>query len=314
MNVDATLPPQALLAIGAVLLYVGGRAAVSSLVRNSPSPGRRAVGHSLPIAMFAALAAVMHHTEIAIAILFATSVACLALIGGCIVVGPRGPTAVEMEPWPLKARKVAMLLVPVALLTFLIGLSSRFTFLSAIVMLLQGAVILYVRNDPADAESPNNSSIKPGIFILALALCAIGGWILVHGTAGAMAKMQLPSPGPLLPAVIAPLIAASMLPDGTALAARGQTWAAMATHIGVAEINLCLLLPVLALTYHFNHASEMYFPMTVWRVDSVTLVLLAAAIFPSAIGRWQTGRADGAVLLFIFVAYVLASIVVSVLV
>jgi Ca2+/Na+ antiporter len=68
------------------------------------------------------------------------------------------------------------------------------------------------------------------------------------------------------------------------------------------------------LAWQFRHGESLYFPMATWRVDAVVLMILAAAVLPAAAGRWRPGRGDGAMLLVIYIGYVLASIVISVMV
>jgi Ca2+/Na+ antiporter len=306
------LHPQITLTVGAVLLYAGSRVAVAATAQNTPSPARRAVAHWLPIAAAALAAVIFHQVEIALEIIFAASIAALALVGGCIaVMGSHGD---EPPQWPISARRLAMMLLPATILTFMAGFGGSFSILSAIVLLLQGAVILYVKFDRTEDLEPSPTGFRIAPFIGAIAICIVGACAAIIGSTRILADLDFPSPSPLVTTVLAPLLVAPMLLGGSILAQRGQAWASAAAGAGVAELNLCLLLPLLALAWQFRRGESLYFPMASWRVDAVVLIILAAALLPAAAGRWRPGRGDGAMLLVIYVGYVLASIVISVMV
>jgi Ca2+/Na+ antiporter len=46
-----------------------------------------------------------------------------------------------------------------------------------------------------------------------------------------------------------------------------------------------------------------YYPMAVWRVDTVVLILLALLLLPVGMGRWTLGRREGAGLIIGYAAY-----------
>src|ERR1700689_4705304 len=80
-----------LLLIGAALLYVASRAAVDALSGGRPSPGWRGGGHWVPIAAAALVAMALRRADLAISIVFATSVGCLSLVVGSIaIISPDG--------------------------------------------------------------------------------------------------------------------------------------------------------------------------------------------------------------------------------
>jgi Ca2+/Na+ antiporter len=49
----------------------------------------------------------------------------------------------------------------------------------------------------------------------------------------------------------------------------------------------------------------LHFPAIVWRVDCVMLMLLGLALLPMSLGRWLPGKTEGAVLIFLYAAYLL---------
>src|ERR1700679_3991312 len=110
---------KAMMLVGAVLLYVASRAGVESLAGKEASPGKRAVGHWIPIAAAALVAMAIHRGDLALSIIFATSVGCLSLLVGSIaIVSPYSDApGVYRRVWPFA--------LPVGLLTLLIGFSGE---------------------------------------------------------------------------------------------------------------------------------------------------------------------------------------------
>src|ERR1700678_2432601 len=85
-----------MLLAGALMLYVASRAGVDTLAGNGANPGRRALGHWIPIAATALAALAFHRGDLALAIIFATSVGCLSLFLGSIYL--ISPGAESPEP------------------------------------------------------------------------------------------------------------------------------------------------------------------------------------------------------------------------
>ena len=99
----------------------------------------------------------------------------------------------------------------------------------------------------------------------------------------------------------------------------------MTAGIGVVLLNLCLLLPILALA---PYVSAFYravrfdrrlfvdwttyapnvtvFPLASWRVDSVVLIIVSVLFLPVAVGKWNLGREEGIVLIIGYCVYLLA--------
>ena len=85
-------------------------------------------------------------------------------------------------------------------------------------------------------------------------------------------------------------------------------------------LNLCLLLPVLAIAWRVRRmlapwATEpewLPFPMAAWRLDAVLILIVGAVLLPVALGRWKLGRTEGVVLVVVYAAYLGASSVLGV--
>src|ERR1700722_6950280 len=83
---------------GAAMLYAAGRSGVEALVGRGPSPGKRAIAAALPIGAASGVAVWVHEAGLALAIIFASSVAALSLVGGFIAL--MGSSAEEPAVWP----------------------------------------------------------------------------------------------------------------------------------------------------------------------------------------------------------------------
>jgi len=51
--------------------------------------------------------------------------------------------------------------------------------------------------------------------------------------------------------------------------------------------------------------SPLNFPLIVWRVDSVMLILLGLMLVPISLGRWLPGKLEGVTLILLYAAYMI---------
>jgi len=290
---------------GAAMLYVGGRAAAEALARGEAAPGARAVGHWLPIAAVAGAAVLFGQSDMALTLLFSSSIAAIALVGGCVAI--IGTTANEPEFFPEPLRKAAAFLLPAAVLAYLSGFAGEIGWLSCALLACQGAIALCVWFGRFDAKR----AVSVRRLMVAAPLCVVGAWAAIHGATRLNPDIDYPPSLIAAATILAPLLAAPMLLSGSMLAQRGQAWAAHGTHIGVAQLNLCAGLPLAALLWRIRRHEAMAYPMHIWRVDAIVMVLLAAALLPATAGRWRPGRMEGFFLVGLYIAYVLAVVVVA---
>jgi hypothetical protein len=54
----------------------------------------------------------------------------------------------------------------------------------------------------------------------------------------------------------------------------------------------------------------MAFPMSVWRVDTILLVVLGVMLLPWGLGAWTPGRIEGGVLVLAYLAYAVVETVI----
>jgi Ca2+/Na+ antiporter len=290
---------------GAAMLYIGGRSAAEGLSGGTTSPGWRAVGHWLPIAAVAGVAVWLGQPEMALATLFASSIAALALVGGCVAI--IGMTPDEPAVWPETTRRTTALLIPAAVLAYLAGFSGQFGGLTCSLLLGEGIILLIVWSIYRE-----KSSLDLTRLIIALPLCGIGAWAAMRGAIGMNADVDYPPSMVAAATILAPLLCAPMLLSGSAMAQRGQAWAIHATLAGVAQLNICAGLPLVAIFWRLRWHAPLIYPLHNWRVDAVVLLLLSASLAPVAAGRWRPHRIEGAFHLLLYVVYVLAVIAVSV--
>src|SRR5438105_4451165 len=136
------------MAAAAMLLYFASRAAVDSLTRiEHPSGERMALGHWMPIALTAILSASTGHSEIAVAIVFATSVAILSLVFGLLIflAAPAVDSPSGTRAWPFVA--------PMALLTLIGGFRGALGLLPAAMLLAIAVMVALIWFAPAPHEA-----------------------------------------------------------------------------------------------------------------------------------------------------------------
>jgi len=323
-----------LLVIGAAIAwYIATRAMVDAMTpaEDDPAPVRRAFAHWLPVAVTAVWAIVRGQPQLAIGLVFATSVASLSLVSGMVLVMSSDS---ERAPVPTRWRRIWPFVLPAAMLTWLAGFSGQLTWLHALVLVIEGAVVLMVWTDPPreasngplavtspalslPTERSERSERRPVLlilqFVLAFSLIALGAWAATRAAVHVSHEVRMLTPGLIAATMLSPALVLPMLGTGTDLARRGLSGAAMTTHVAFALLNLCLLLPLIVILFHittawpsltfgsvaeitkaFRDATQTFpFPIAVWRVDSVIIAVLGFLLLPAALGRWALGRAEG---------------------
>jgi Ca2+/Na+ antiporter len=322
-----------MLLAGALMLYVASRAAAHTLAGSGANPGRRALGYWIPIAATAMVAVAFHRADLALSIIFATSVGCLSLLLGsmCIIRPNADSPAPPRRLWPLA--------MPAALLTLLIGFTGHFSWQHAGLLLFEGLALLFVWQElsgsdeiPAALGDERLPEIDKHSFplrwrvdlTLVVILSFIGAVGAIIGVQRLNRNSQMISDMATFIAILGPLLVLPMLIAGAALAQKNRAWEATTSAVGVVLLNLCLLLPIVILLWYVVGAiqlnssdwrllrlgslagiSPMPFSWVTWRVDNVVLVVLAFVLFPAAMDRWRLGRAEGIMLIALYGVYVL---------
>jgi Ca2+/Na+ antiporter len=139
--------------------------------------------------------------------------------------------------------------------------------------------------------------------------------------------------------VCGPLLALPVLGNVARIAERGRPDSAVATLVAIALLNLCAVLPTVVMVHYVPAAvaqlrphisvatrtppttspttaaavppsdvfeqtsAAMPYPMVVWRVDTLALVVIGFGIIPWAMGRWAMGRAESVALIISYALY-----------
>jgi len=325
---DTTL----LLLFAAILgLYIAGRIAIFALAPPDGSkPGWRAIAQCIPIFAAAIAAVVMRQPEVAVSIIFGTSVACLSLaLGATTILSPLNPSPANRRMWAFA--------LPAALVCLIAGFNGSLTWWHAVLLLMLGAAILAVWLDPqmegstsdtpvaAMPSQPFNQAI---VFVIVSILLAGGASVvMMHKAPAAAANARWLSPALMATFILSPLIALPTFVTITTVGQQGHSGRALTALVGTVLLNLCLLLPLVIFLQHlmpasngaeqpthgfwirlFTQGQPLPFPVYVWRIDSVLLVILGFLLVPVAMGRWLIGNATSLVLIFGYIVYLAADV------
>jgi hypothetical protein len=183
---------------------------------------------------------------------------------------------------------------------------------------------------------------RPILLLLAIVLAGVGAWAASRGAVDLGKGERAVTLGTVAATMIGPLLILPMLGTGATLANRGKGGVAVTSHVGVVLLNLCLWLPVVIGGTYWQDAHALtapvaatqaasqpttnpaaasqpsdedtktllpqptlVFPIVVWRVDTIVLLVLGLILLPAAIGRWTLGRRDGTIMLVVYVAYLM---------
>ncbi|HWE97616.1 MAG TPA: hypothetical protein VG269_26915 [Tepidisphaeraceae bacterium] len=314
-----------LLMAAAALLYAAGRAAVYALARpDGADPGRRAIAQCLPITAAVLAAIVMNRPEIAVAVIFGTSVACLSLVLGLATyVAPLDNLPPSRRMWPF--------ILPAALLPLMAGFSGHLSWWHALMLLGLGGAVLGVWLQTPDAPAMPGEDRPParlaGLVLLGAVLLAIPGAVLaVNGVISSSRQTQTLSSGTLAATILSPLLVLPTLGTSSLVAQRGRAGEALSALVGTVLINLCAVLPVAVILWYavsmhgadhsatasagasafhnpFAGLAGLPYAMATWRIETVMLVVLGFALTPVAMGRWTVGRLESALLVLGYIVY-----------
>jgi hypothetical protein len=321
-----------ILAGGAAMLCAASAAAAVAVAgRIGLSPGRRALLHWAPISLAVVTARALGRADVALGLIFGTSVAVMSsAVGSLCTVAPVGPAPARWKRlWPFAMAAV--------LIVFVSGFNGLLTWKHGLALGIEGLVILSLWRDPAyqhdwagvvSSESPAVAaarlpeSLAWGAAGASMALALTGAWMAVAGATD-MGSLRLP-PGALAASLLSLALASPLVQSGRQLALGGLSWIPMTSLIGVVLLNLCVLLPIIALTPYasallqtLRHSQgwvidwqsiapqATIFPLAAWRIDTVVLIILAALQLPVAVGKWNLGREEGYLLIAGYCAYLL---------
>ena len=334
-----------LFAAAGLVLYIASRAAVDAVTSpTDPSPGKMALAHWMPIALTGLIATLAGHAEVGLGVAFATSVASIGLVLGvllCVTPETGQTQSIRASAWPF--------VVPAAILALLAGFSGTLSWFHAMMLLGLGVCVVAVWRAPANLDDHSSNDHSPvaeadvadppplarqryaGVqLVLAIALGLVGGWLGYKATLTADDQTRVATSGLISLAVLSPLLVLPMLGTGAIAAHHGKLHAALATVVGVILLNLCLLVPLVIAAHYVNQLTVSWpggertweaivesvkplrYPLAVWRVDTVLLIVLGLLLIPVSLGRWRLQRVEGLGLTFVYAAYLIVSTILAV--
>jgi hypothetical protein len=203
-------------------------------------------------------------------------------------------------------------------------------------LVVEGIALLSLWQDSAGAQEwveptglrPQDLA-PPGLVWGAMIACVVfalaGAYAATLGASGVQQGRVHLSGGTISATLLSLVLAGPMAQGDRRLAAAGASWVAATAQFGVVLLNLCVLFPIIALvpygtafvrlvrgTHHSGidwsayapHLTE--FPLAVWRIDAVVLVILSLIVLPVATGKWNLAREEGVVLIVGYCIYLTA--------
>jgi Ca2+/Na+ antiporter len=246
-----------LLGIAVVGWYAASRAASESLGAGKNAPGRRAFAFWLPVALTSLAAVIIGRAEIAIGVIFSTSVAAMTLVLGIVTISARHTLATM-------PRRAWSFVLPAALLTLLIGLSGGIRWIHIAILVLEGLALYSLWNDTPMAQvasvdpthPPSHAAFAPthrsskswqiALLIFAIVAAGVSAWAGVTAAVDLSNNMNLPSAGLVAALFLGPGLVLAMIGSGSAAAHEGHFDQAVASQVGFVLLNLCALLPLTA--------------------------------------------------------------------
>src|SRR5207248_9143013 len=132
-------------------------------------------------------------------------------------------------------------------------------------------------------------------------------------------QFALPAPSRSAALLPGPEVVIPMIGMSSMLSQRGQYTVPVSAQVATVLFNLCVILPIVIVVWHVVSAlpaknlhelsgrilnvqteSPLNFPLIVWRVDSVMLILLSLVLVPMSLGRWLPGRPEGVMLILLY--------------
>jgi Ca2+/Na+ antiporter len=299
------------LVLGAMLLYSAGQLLI--VARGGvAAPGWIAFFYFSSIAVVSIFEAVRGHSGLALAIILGTSVGCLSLIQGSIILVAPGSEASG------SLRRVWPFVLPATLLVFMAGLTGGLTRAHAGAFLVEGIALLVAWNGMSDPTQDRAIGVMEGKsvngWLLGIAgIVAMGGSLLALAGARQISRpYPMPAADLVVPAILGPiLIIPAWVAEISQAHVHKQPGVATTTAVGMVLLNLCLLLPVIVLISVWKGEEPMIYSILSWRVDTVVLLVFGFILLPPALGRWRLGVAEGITLVGLYVVYVLMGIIVS---
>jgi len=315
-----------------VLLFLGGIGLLASVMfaaralhfEEDSTPTRRILSHWLPIVAAVLFATILGYGEMAIAMIFGTSVALLSVVTGFVVMA--GP----LEEIPNQPRRLWPFLPVLATLVFVLGLRGTLGVFEVTALVIQGLLLLLLWGSSRQSSSPS-SPVNPTrpLQILALfsamALAAVAAWAATRG-AQSLSQLDIRYPGSVIAATLLSIaLALPMVSTGVLTASEGRTAIPIGAQVGMVMLNFTVLLPATILLRIFLRAltkpttssttnitiEAFLYPRLSWRIDAIALLILSLLLVPVAEGKFRLDRRLGGWLIFAYCVYLMTTLLVG---
>lgn len=314
------------------LLFVGGLGLLISVMfaaraidfEQDSTPLRRIFVHWLPIVAAVLFATFLGYGEMAVAMIFGTSVALLSVVTGFVVIA--GP----LTDVPNQPRRLWPFLPVLATLVFVLGLRGTLGYFEVIALLIQGLLLLLLwgsvkYSSPQPQMSSPTRPLQWVGLLCAMALAGIAAWAATRGAA-ALGEIDIRYPSSVIAATLLSVaLALPMVSSGVQTASEGRTAIAIGAQVGMVMLNFTVLLPGVVLLRSFlkamarptsgpasNAVVEAFlYPRLSWRIDAVALLILSLILVPIAEGKFRLDRRLGGWLIFAYCVYLLTTLLVG---
>jgi len=315
-----------------LLLFLGGIGLLASVMfaarvmgfEQDATPRRRILAHWLPIVAAVLLATILGYGEMAVAMIFGTSVALLSVVSGFVVMA--GP----LEEIPHQPRRLWPFLPVLATLVFVLGLRGTLGVFEVTALIIQGLLLLLLWGGSKDSSSArsNVSVISPLQFFgigVAMALAGVAAWAATRGAA-ALSQVDVRYPGAVIAATLLSIaLALPMVSSGVLAASEGRTAIPIAAQVGIVMLNFTVLLPATILlrmavtsigrtatSPASNPAVQAFlYPRLSWRIDAVAILIPSLLLVPIAEGKFRLDRRLGGWLIFAYCVYLMTTLIVG---
>ncbi|MDQ3439898.1 MAG: hypothetical protein M3478_06060 [Planctomycetota bacterium] len=199
-------------------------------------------------------------------------------------------------------------------------------------------------NGPPESK-PRMTMGQRAQLALATALALVGAVLAVYGAVRMSDETGIMSTGLIASAALGPLLVLPMIGSASVLASQGQAQTAVGASVVIVLLNLCCLLPLVIAGWHARQhyfpplpkpaqavaapattqsvaddptadveplseddiAPVLGFPIAVWRIDTVLLILLGLMLLPVSLNLWEMRRLEGMLLIVIYAGYLVGT-------
>jgi Ca2+/Na+ antiporter len=271
----------AILLGGMIALFACSRVLAARVARGDLAVGLRAVSYFIPIAAASFAAMLLGRPEIAVGIVFGTSVGAMTTVIGFVALGA------PVEAGPPRWRRIWPFQLAAALLVFVIGFKGTFNWRDAVALGVEGLLLFGLWNDrrdeteqttasvlneaaaaaaagytewprtfplnyaapapPANVHAPARMVILILEFMLVAVLLWLGAWSITQGTVRTASQLRGMSTSALAGSIVSLALVLPMTYGSWRRSSGGRGWAPVTTQVGVVLLNLCVLLPLLIL-------------------------------------------------------------------